>query len=106
MTVQPCGPLTMPHTRALFSAIAFLALFTTHPFAQDLPAQDLPAQDLPAQSLPAQSLPAQSLPAQSLPAQDRIEFTNELYPGCDAKGWIVTQVVDDLTGEPVAGAEV
>lgn len=39
-------------------------------------------------------------------AQDRIEFIDELMPGCDEPGWLVFLVVDDLTGEPVAGAEV
>ena len=42
-------------------------------------------------------------------AQDRVRFTDERFPGSheeDRGLWLATRVVDDLTGEPLAGAEV
>ncbi len=44
-----------------------------------------------------------------LTAQDRVSQADELFPGCterDGEQWIVSRVVDDLSGRPVAGAEV
>lgn len=38
--------------------------------------------------------------------QDRIEYTDALFPGAHHEDWLLTLVVDDLTGEPIAGAEV
>jgi len=42
-------------------------------------------------------------------AQERIRHTDELFPGgvaADDAAWLVTRVVDDLTGAPIAGAEI
>lgn len=47
--------------------------------------------------------------AQSPPAEpDRIQVVDEWFPGAEVAGdgWILARVVDDLTGAPVAGAEV
>lgn len=44
-----------------------------------------------------------------LAAQERITYTDDLFPGGAERGeerWIVSRVVDDLTGKPVVGAEV
>ncbi len=46
------------------------------------------------------------LGASPLLAQDQVTFTDELYPGSEDPDWFVSLVVDDLTGEPIAGAEV
>jgi hypothetical protein len=40
-------------------------------------------------------------------AQQRIEHSTDVYPGGDTyPDWIVSRVVDDLTGAPIAGADV
>jgi len=43
----------------------------------------------------------------SLTAQARIEHSTDVYPGGDCyPDWLVSRVVDDLTGAPIAGADV
>ncbi|HEB53290.1 MAG TPA: hypothetical protein ENI87_08560 [bacterium] len=54
-------------------------------------------------------LPILAACAAAAPAQQQVEVVDELFPGAlerPHETWIVSRVVDDLTGAPIAGAEV
>ncbi len=51
-------------------------------------------------------LPAVVLFAAGAPAQVTVDYTDDVYPGNERAGWVASRVVDDLTGEPIRGADV
>ena len=39
-------------------------------------------------------------------AQVTVDYTDDVYPGNERAGWVASRVVDDLTGDPIRGADV